>query len=383
MRMLASAPARLLASAPVVLCAALAALCAVLAAAALAVSAAFPAVAGAWDEEPKAPEYSLSIVEGETTVPENSVLSTSGSVRLPHTKEVQVTVRITEPDGVTVAQNTRESHDGGVWLSQVPQVGDYVYLESPIGHLLESVKYDGLPSLDPTVCAGSTNFSGQRSEGEEVEGSAVTFVAHPSYTAEHIGAVAQITSLSGTSFGGDFLTPLELGQTVKVHEHLTTALGGGATFTYSSENDRPVGACPAPPPPPPPPPPPALQGSISKLMNTTIRKLLKSGLSDQVTINQAGTVTQDLYAVGGAIPASASSRRKGHHRHHEPPAALLARGSASAVTAGVVTVHLRLTAKGRHMLSHSGRMRAVLVTTLKTGSGAKLNLRVRAVTLDR
>ena len=41
----------------------------------------------------------------------------------------------------------------------------------PGGTIVGSVVYDGLPSIDPTVCAGSTNFSGQRSAGQTVEGS--------------------------------------------------------------------------------------------------------------------------------------------------------------------------------------------------------------------
>jgi hypothetical protein len=349
---------------------------------ALGVGAALPGVAGAWNE-PTAPEYSISIVEGETTVPAHSILSTSGSVNLPHTSKVQVTLRIAEPNGVTVAENT--GSEGGVWLGQVvPQVGDYVYLESPTGHVLESVKYDGLPSMDPTVCAGSTDFSGQRSENEEIEGSAFTLVVHPSYVAERLGGIAQITSLSGSAFAGDFLKPLQLGETVAVREHLTTALGGGATFKYSSENERPVGACPpALPPPPPPPPPPALHGSIFKLVGTTIHKLLKSGWTDQVTINQAGKVTQDLYQVGGTVPASAAAHRKGHGHRRKPPALLLASGSVSAVTAGTVKVVLHLTARARHALRHSHNVRAELLTTLETGTGAKLNLPTRTVTFNR
>jgi hypothetical protein len=349
----------------------------------LGLGATLPASAAAWDEEPKAPEYSIAIVEGETTVPGESVLSTSGYVGLPHNHHVQVALRITEPDGATVAEE--ESEDGGVGLGHVvPQVGDYVDLESPRGQLLESVKYDGLPSMDPTVCAGSTNFSGQRTEGEEVEGAAYLYVVHSSYTAKRFAGAAQITSLTGSSFGGDFLKPLQLGETVGVHEHLTTALGGGGTFTYSSENYRPVGACPAPPPPPPPPPPPALAGTIFKLFGSSLHKLLKSGLTDQVTINQAGTVTQDLYEVDGTVPATASAHgRHGAKHKRKPPALLLARGAVSATTAGTVTVHLHVTAKGRHALRHGRRVRAVLVTTLKTGPGAKLNLPTRSVTLDR
>jgi hypothetical protein len=356
--------------------------CAVLLA--VGVGVATPGIAAAW-EEPKVPEYSITVVEGETTHPEESILSTSGEVRLPHAKEVKVRLRIVH-DGLTVAENTNEGegYEEGDWLSQVPQVGDTVYLESPVGNIVASDVYDGLPSMDPTVCAGSTNFSGQRSENEEVEGSFFTVDVHPSYTKDRPGGEAQITSLSGSSFTGDFLKPLALGETVRAREHLKTSLAGGGTYTYTSENDRPVGACPVPPAPPPPPPPPALQGSIFKLVGTTIKKLLKSGWIDQVTINQPGTVVQDLYEVGGAVPASASAHKKkekGHKR--KPPALLLAHGSVSAAAAGTVTVQLHVTTKGRHALRHSHKMRAELVTTLMADSGAKLNLQTRTVTLDR
>ncbi len=337
----------------------------------------FAAPAVAW-EEPTAPEYAIKVVEGESTAPEESILSTSGSVSLPHSHHVQVTLRIVH-NGLTVAQDTET--EGGAWLSQVPLVGDVVVLESPTGNVVGSVVYDGLPSMDPTVCAGSTNFSGQRSANEEVEGSFYTLVVHPSYTAHRRGGEAQIASLAGASFTGNFLTPLALGETVRAAEHLKTSLAGGATFTYSSENDRPVGACPVPPAPPPPPPVPALQGSIFKLVHTTIHKLLKSGWLDQVTINQPGTVTQDLYQLGGAVPAYAAAHRKGHR--HRPPALLLARGSASAAAAGKVNVLLRVTAKGKRTLSHSRRVRAELITTLKSQSGAKLNLETPTVTLHR
>jgi hypothetical protein len=166
-------------------------------------------------------------------------------------------------------------------------------------------------------------------------------------------------------------------------ESVEKPLEGGAMFIYESETQRPVGACPLPPAPPPPPPPPALQGSIFKLVGTTIRKLLRSGWADQVTINQPGAVTQDLYEVGGAVPASAAAHRKGHGHRHKSPALLLARGSVTAAAAGTVSVTLHVTGKGRHVLDRSHRMRAVLVTTLKTTAGAQLNLQTRTVTLDR
>ncbi|MGH2854194.1 MAG: hypothetical protein ACRDLF_08400 [Solirubrobacteraceae bacterium] len=347
---------------------------------ALAAGAVSAAPAAAWEEELTAPEYSISVVEGVTTQPEEPILYTSGSVRVPNTHHVQVTLRIVH-NGVTVAQDTETNGNAG--FSQVPQVGDTVYLESPTGSVVGSIVYDGLPTLDPTVCAGSTNLSGQRSANEEIEGSYYTLVPHPSYTARRPGEEAQVSSLSGPSFAGDFLTAPALGQTLRVVEHLKTALAGGATFTYRSENDRPVGACPVPPAPPPPPPVPALQGSIFKLIHTTILKLLKSGWLDQVTINQPGTVTQDLYQLGGTVPAYASAHESRHRHKHRPPAVLLARGSASAAGAGKVNVMIRVTAKGRRALRHSHRMRAKLITTLKSTSGAKLNLETRTVTLDR
>ena len=333
--------------------------------------------AGAWEEEPKAPEYSISVVEGVTTQPEEPILSTSGSVRLPHTRHVQITLRIVH-NGVTVAQDTESNGYAG--FSQVPQVGDTVYLESPTGNVVGADVYDGLPSMDPTVCAGSTNFSGQRSAGEEVEGSYETLVVHPSYTARHPGEAAQVTALSGSSFAGSFLKPLAFGETVQAVEHLRTPLAGGAIFSYSSENDRPVGACPVPPAFNPPPPPPALQGSIFKLSRITIRKLLKSGWLSQVTINQPGSVVEDLYLQGGAMPAYASSSKGRHHRR-VPPALLLARGSASTANAGKVNVILHVTSQGRRKLRHSGRVRAVLITTLHSSSGAKLDLERRTLTL--
>jgi hypothetical protein len=336
--------------------------------------------AGAW-EEPPTPEYSMKIVEGVTTLPEESILSTSGSVHIPNDNHVQVTLRIVH-DGLTVAQDTES--DGGAWLSQVPQVGDVVYLESPTGNIVGSTVYDGLPSLDPTVCAGSTNFSGQRSSPEDVvKGSYYTLVPHPSYTASRFGEQAQVPTQSGTAFAGSFLTPLAIGETVRAVESVEKPLAGGATFTYTSENDRPVGACPVPPPPPAPPAIPVLQGTIFKLARITIHQLLKSGWLDHVSINQPGTVEQDLYEVGGTVPAYASSHKGSHRHRRKPPALLLAHGSASASAAGTVKVLLRVTAKGRRALQHSHRVRAELITTLKASSGAKLSLATHTVTLKR
>jgi len=323
-----------------------------------------------------APEYSLSVVEGETTAPEYPIAHTSSSA--PEKSEAVLSII---RNGLVIA---RSSGEGGAWMSQIPQVGDEVRLESPFGSTIQAITYDGLPSMDPTVCAGSTNFSGQRSGALEVEGERYLVVQHPSYAATHGRGHAQVTGLVGSSFSGNFLTPLVFGETVQAREFVRTTLSSGAIFSYSSETNRPVGACPAPPPPPPPPPPPlALEGSIFKLVRTTIHRFLKSGWLDQLTINQPGTVIQDLYLQDGKLPAFASSKKGKHHARKIPPAQLVARGSTTVKGAGTVSVLIRVTGKGRRLLRQRSHVQLVLVTTLHSNTGAKLNLARRTVTLKR
>jgi hypothetical protein len=331
------------------------------------------------------PTYTLSITEGETTQPEDSIISTRGQVD----PEASVAVSIIR-GGIEVSRSSGD--EGYAGMSSIPAPGDVVSLESPTGpnghpggRIVGSFVYDGLPSMDPTVCAGSVNFSGQRSAGQTIEGGNFLDVAGPYGDFRSWNATqAQITLLSGSTFGGGFLTALALGETVWVRESLETPLAGGAVFAYESKNVRPVGACPPPPPPPPTPPaPPALQGSIFKLARTTIHRFLKSGWLDQVTINQPGTVVQDLYLQDGKLPAFASSKKHRHHGRKVPPAQLVARGSTTAKTAGTVNVLLRVTAKGRRLLRHRSQVRLVLVTTLRSNTGAKLSLARRTVTLHR
>jgi hypothetical protein len=324
------------------------------------------------------PVYTLRISEGETTIPEDSILSTSGKVEPSESVQVSI-VR----GGTVIAREHGEENAG---MSQVPQAGDTVNLEAPIGTIVGSVVYDGLPSMDPTVCAGSTNFSGQNSLGETVKGHAVALSLkiekYGTSTQESNFERAQVTMLSGTTFGGSFLTPLAIGQTVTAVESLETPLAGGAVFDYTSENSRPVGACPPVIPPPPPPPPPALKGSVLTLPHVTILSLLKSGWHDHVSINQPGTVTQDLYLEDGTLPAFAATS-KGRHHKKPPPALLVARGAVVASSAGTVTVSLKLTSKGRLKLKSTKHAKLVLITTLRTSSGAKLNLARRTISLHR
>lgn len=356
-------------------------LCVVLATCAVSTALAVPAVAS---EHDKAPEYSLSVVEGADTQPEDSIEHISAGVN----SKSEVTVSLIH-NGLVVEQN---KGNGGTWLSKVPQVGDTVTFDSQ--GFATSVTYDGLPSLEPAVCAGSTDFSGQRTAGYTIEGGYYTVVPHPSYFARHNGGLAQVQVLSGSSFGGGFLAPLVGGETVYAVESLTSPLAGGATFTYSSEYDRPVSGCPPPPPPPPPPLPLALAGAFSKFTGISIVKLLRSGWSTHVTINQPGTIVEDLYQHTGILPAFAATSKptKGTLRgggraskraRKKSKAPLLARGTATAKAPGTTTVTMHLTAAGRRLLKHARSIKVVLITTLTANSGAKLALGRQSLTLHR
>lgn len=343
--------------------------------AALAAALALAVPAGATSA--KGPHYTLKISEGESTLPEwDGVAYTSGYVE----PGAQVAVSIVR-GGVTVY---RDVHGGYAGFPQVPQVGDVVTLESPVGTLIGSAVYDGLPSIDPTVCAGSTNFSGSNSPGEVVEGFYENEVlVHPYHHSPELQRTAfgeaQVKTLSGTTYGGAFLTPLLLGENVTATESLKTPLPGEATYTFISETERPVGNCPAPPAPYKPPPPPVLSGGLARVLHMSIKGLLKSGAKDSVSINQAGTVVQDLYLKGGSVPAFASSAK--HHK--APPALLLARGSATAKAAGTVKVSLHVTRRGRSRLRSAHKVTVVLVTTLRSTGGARLSLPRRTLTLHR
>jgi hypothetical protein len=183
------------------------------------------------------PVYTLKVTEGETTLPEYSIVQTSGSVEGGsgiHSAAISIT------RGGVVIERGKNEHEPSTSTSQVPQVGDVLTLEAPIGTVVGSVVYDGLPSMDPTVCAGSTNFSGQNSPDETVRGSYFTETLHvekySSYPEQVNSGRAQVTALTGTSFGGSFLAPLQLGQTVSATESLETPLAGNAVFKYVSEN---------------------------------------------------------------------------------------------------------------------------------------------------
>jgi hypothetical protein len=329
--------------------------------------------ASAW----AAPTYYLSIVEGSTTSPSYSETGTIGFAESPFA-ETRVVIKRGES---VVAQ----SSGAFSFLAQVPQVGDVVTLESPANTPIASVTYDGLPSLDPTVCAGSSNFSGQRSAGATVEGGFYTLHSGSyqggEFQTPSARGVARVSTLSGSTFAGSFPSALTTAQTVFATEEEISPLSGGATFKYFSENERPVGACaaavvqPVLSPAPPAAKPLVLKGEILKLTLPKIAQLLKSGWLLHVLINQPGTVIQDLYLQNGKLPAHASKRK--------PAATLVARGATTLKHPGIAAVRIRVNSKGRRALKHAKHVKLVLITTLRSSSGVRINLGRRTISLKR
>jgi hypothetical protein len=321
-------------------------------------------------------QYTLEVTEGENTIPQyESVAGTVARVE-PNAPLAVSIVR----NGITVYES-----EGNGWASvpQVPQPGETVVLESPVGHVIGSDVYDGLPTIDPSTCVSSTNFEGENTSGFTVEGSYITLtlLSARKHEVQRSGfSEAQVKSLTGTSFGGNFLAPIAPGATVMVTESLKSALPGEATYTYVSERVEPANAtCPAPPPAPSPPPlVTPLQGALVALGHSKIKIVLKSGYRDSVSVNQAGSVTQDLFLRGGKLPATAAS----HHKK-TPPALLLARGTAKTSAAGKVSVVLKLTAAGRRKLKSAGSVNAILLTTLRTANGQVDTLAPKSLTLHR
>jgi hypothetical protein len=118
----------------------------------------------------------------------------------------------------------------------------------------------------------------------------------------------------------------------------------------------------------------AVGRSTHILTKTTLKKLLKSGRLVSVTINQPGNVLSDLFLSGGKLPAFAAKTK---------PAVSVARGTATAKGAGTVKVRLRVTAAGRRKLKHAKHAKLVLLTTLRSAAGAKLNLARHTISLRR
>ena len=155
-----------------------------------------------------------------------------------------------------------------------------VTLESPVGTRSGSIVYDGLPSIDPTVCVGLHELL--RREHVRLHGrrrSSTRRVAEARPLRAFTGGIRPARRSAGENAVGHDLRrhlppPAGARRDRRRDRVAQNASRRRSDLHVHQRNDRPVGACPAPPPPPP--PPPALQGVIVKLVHSTIHKLLNS-----------------------------------------------------------------------------------------------------------
>ncbi len=178
-------------------------------------AAAAPVPAAAWSEEPTAPEYSLSIVEGETTLPGRTDRSPPAATSEPRAEVVA-------EDHSTTARSWQQGtgSNGDVWLSQVPQVGDVVDARNAVrtpgrlGRLRRPALDgpDGLRRLDELLrTALPGNGSRRRAPTRWCPTPTATRRARP-------GGEAQVTALSGQSFARQLPDAPGVRQTVQAVE---------------------------------------------------------------------------------------------------------------------------------------------------------------------
>ncbi len=219
-------------------------------------------------------------------------------------------------NGLVVA---KQSGEGGVWLSQVPQVGDIVTLESP--GFVTAVTYDGLPSSEPTVCAGSNNFSGQRTGGYTAS-KVVTTQSGPTLGTSP-GATAawlRFRCLPDRASAATSLATRQWRYRLRRRVADFASRWWRDVHLTRSENDRPVG------------------GVRRRLLLRLLRRSRLPGRSrnsrgsrspscfapdgsTHVTINQPGTIVEGLYQHSGILPAFAATSKTKRPRKSQGTAA--------------------------------------------------------------
>ncbi|MBJ7331653.1 MAG: hypothetical protein JHC95_17290 [Solirubrobacteraceae bacterium] len=282
--------------------------------------------------------------------------------------------------GVEIAAQTRTSQTGG---SVSVKSGDvFNVLDTTTGDTILSYTYDGRPSLDATTCVGQTAFSGQRTGDSEIwlqETGSLSEYMKGTYQNGKLG-----TSGTGT-FSGQFPRALTAGRFLLMVQTLRVTDTTGANAWIEIYSSSAVAACPVPPvdAPKPTPAPDTTKPTVGKAVlpkgnALKLANFLIKGFSTTVTINEPGTVTQQLFLNNGAkLTAKTAAKSK---KKAKP--VLLAKGSTVSKVAGKVKVKIKATKAGKKAIKGKRTVKAILVTTVKdlagntsTPSQAKLTLK--------
>jgi hypothetical protein len=286
-----------------------------------------------------------SVLAVLTTPNDSRTAGSYQSATFPYFPDVAITI---VHNGAVAAT---QSGSGFAEVPVLPAVGDTVQLEKPPGVVIESLLYDGRPTIDPSTCIGSRSISGQRSDaGMTVEASAYSESGYGNYQD------AQITSLSGTSYAGTFPHPLAGGDQLFVQQYEVYPRSYGS-FDYASGIQQAVPACPPPPVVPvAKPTSKAPRASIALNGKRALRAFFRKGLIVTVTVDQAGRIVEDMFLAKGKLPAKATKRKS-------KPAKLIGRGTATATKAGKVKVRVRPT-KGAKRLRKKRKLSVAFLTTV-------------------
>jgi hypothetical protein len=260
--------------------------------------------------------------------------------------------------------------------AQIPFVvlapGDEVTVTDETTGDAHTVTYSGQPALDVSaLCgAGGAKFSGTRDEGTDVSVGALS--------ASSAIAAVKVATGAGTTFAGGFTKRLSSAWTVTAQETITrsdafsayadvSAAGLDCPAPPAVADPAPVASTPAPVVTTPAPlassPPAVVKDVVAPLASLTVRvarawrELVGGTFSDAVTVTEAGTVRQVLYADDGA------------------KATVLGSGRAAVSQAGKVTVKLKLSKKGKAHVKARKAVKVKLVTTVVDRAG---NARVLA-----
>jgi hypothetical protein len=266
---------------------------------------------------------------------------------------------------------------GYVYMTSAPAVGDTVRIEQPPGTVVDSIVFN--LTIDPSTCVGRTTISGQRSDvGAHV--SAYAFDPNQGGYGNYLQG--QITSLSGSSYAGNFSRALTSSDHVGVVEGVSFNRGYGP-FSYDGSLERAVGACPPPPALPvkvtgPKPP----KGSISVNAKRALRAFFKKGLTIVVSADQPGKVVENMFLAKGKLPGKASSVQAAKRKSKQRKASLIGRGSAKVLKPGKVKVTVKPTRSAKR-LRRKRSLKVAFLTTLSNLAGQTTTLPPKRVKLTR
>jgi IPT/TIG domain/Bacterial Ig-like domain (group 3)/Fibronectin type III domain/FG-GAP repeat len=253
------------------------------------------------------------------------------------------------------------------------------------------------PNIEPAVTVTSVTASPNPAS----PGGAVTFNATVTNTSTSVvpfGSVQFVIDgepvLGSLALNNSGEAGIEAEGALAAGDHVVQAFyhdGTGVTPNFTDSHASVTEHITSPPPPAkspasPPPPPPPFQATLSVFpLAPTVRGLLRGAFSDSVTLTGPGSVSENMFADNGVLPATASRASSAHHKKgkRHQVALLLARGSASTATAGTVNVTLLPTAAGKKTLKKTRHsLRVVLITSVKDAkTGNVTNLPAKTLTL--